>query len=303
MWVTPWSCGVLLWVLTISGSDAQLNVCGTAPLNTKTRIVGGEDAPAGSWPWQASLHRGSHFCGGSLINNQWVLTAARCFPSTSGVTVYLGRDTQEESNPYEESRSVSRVIKHADYNEKTKENDIALLELSSPVEFTNHIRPVCLAEGESFFPDGLSCWITGWGDPLTGAFLPFPQRLQAVNVPIVSNIECNAAYGSITTSMMCAGPNVRGKGFCEKDFGGPLVTLNDTRWVQAGVVSFAEGCGYPKFPGVYTRVSEYQSWINSWIGGDRPGYITFFSSATTSARFTALSVLLPPSILTAFFHQ
>ncbi|KAM4530472.1 chymotrypsin-like protease CTRL-1 isoform 2-T2 [Odontesthes bonariensis] len=241
MRVAPLSCGVLLWVLTVTGSDALLNVCGTAPLNTKTRIVGGEDAPAGSWPWQASLHRGSHFCGGSLIHNQWVLTAAQCFPSnsTSGVTVYLGRDTQEGRNPYEESRSMSRVIRHADYNENTKANDIALLELSSPVEFTSHIRPVCLAGGESVFPDGLSCWITGWGDPLTGAFLPSPQRLQAVNVPIVSNIECNAAYGSIMTGMICAGPNFRGKGFCE-DFGGPLVTLNGSRWVQAGVVSFTE---------------------------------------------------------------
>ena len=63
---------------------------------------------------------------------------------------------------------MSRVIRHPDYNEKTKANDVALLELSSPVELTNHIRPVCLAEGESVFPDGLSCWITGWGDPLTG---------------------------------------------------------------------------------------------------------------------------------------
>uniref|UniRef100_A0A3Q3B8Y9 Tryptase-like n=1 Tax=Kryptolebias marmoratus TaxID=37003 RepID=A0A3Q3B8Y9_KRYMA len=280
-------CGVLLCVCLPA-------VCGTAPLNTnsESRIIGGQDAPAGSWPWQVSLHIQTTLCGGSLINNQWVLTAAQCFTSNSlsDVRVYLGRDTQEGPNPDEVTRSVSVIIKHSNYDEKTKENDIALLQLSSPVNFTDHIRPVCLAAEQSFFPGGLRCWVTGWGDIQTHGEDPTTE-LQEVNVPVVSNIKCRGAYPSVTTNMMCAGPNFRGKGFCQKDFGGPLVTLNATRWVQAGVVSFATGCGYPKFPGVYTRVSQYQNWINRHVGAEQPGYITFYSSSTRT--FHCVSPLVP----------
>ncbi|KAM4717147.1 mast cell tryptase-like [Anableps anableps] len=289
-------CGAVLVVLTAPGSRAQLTICGDAPLNTEAeaRIIGGQDAAEGAWPWQVSLHRQRHFCGGSLINQQWVLTAAQCFPSpdTSDVTVYIGSHTQEGLNPHEEARSALLVIKHPSYDEKTKDGDLALLKLSSPVNFSDHIRPVCLAAERSFFPHDQRVWVTGWGKIQSDAYLPSPETLQEVNLPIVSNIECDAAYGSITTNMICAGPDFRGKGFCDKDFGGPLVALNGSRWVQAGVVSFARGCGYPKFPGVYTRVSRYQTWINSQILQDQPGYITFYRASTRTVHCMSSALLL-----------
>ena len=92
----------------------------------------------------------------------------RLYFSTSNVTVFLGRDTQEGPNPHEVSRSVSLVVKHPDYDERTKDNDIALLRLSSAVTFSDFVRPVCLAAERSFFPAGLSSWVTGWGDVQTG---------------------------------------------------------------------------------------------------------------------------------------
>ncbi|XP_048053049.1 polyserase-2 [Megalobrama amblycephala] len=266
--------------LLTKGCDSQPGpVCGSVPL--KTKIVGGVDAPAGAWPWQVSLHEGgSHFCGGSLINNQWVLSAAHCFPepNAASLTVYLGRQFQELSNPNEVSRSVSQIIIHPAYSRKTNDNDMALLRLSSPVNFTNYIQPVCLAaEGSTFNTETM--WVTGWGTINSGVPLPSPQILQEVDVPLVGNSKCNCLYsGSITENMMCAGLSDGGKDSCQGDSGGPMVIKQGSRWIQAGVVSFGKGCALAEYPGVYARVSQYQQWISGHIGANRAGFVTFNST-------------------------
>uniref|UniRef100_A0A3P9L2C4 Peptidase S1 domain-containing protein n=1 Tax=Oryzias latipes TaxID=8090 RepID=A0A3P9L2C4_ORYLA len=276
-------------------------VCGRANLNN--RIVGGQDAPAGFWPWQVSLQGSRHFCGGSLINNQWVLTAAHCFPSASGVNVVLGLQSLQGSNPNRVSRTIATVIVHPNFNSATQNNDIALLQLSSPVTFNSYITPVCLPSTGSTFYSGVKTWVTGWGTIRTVLeifqtiiiSLPAPQTLQEVQIPIVGNRRCKCSYGasSITDNMMCAGLLAGGKDSCQGDSGGPLVIKQNIRWIQAGIVSFGKGCALPNFPGIYTRVSQYQTWINTQITTNKPGFIAFTSTGTDSDLSVSCTRVLP----------
>uniref|UniRef100_A0A3B3IAA1 Peptidase S1 domain-containing protein n=1 Tax=Oryzias latipes TaxID=8090 RepID=A0A3B3IAA1_ORYLA len=228
-------------------------VCGKPPLNTKvgTRIVGGQAAAAGAWPWQVRLDINGALCGGSLINNQWILSAAHC------VVVYLG-ETEINNSPNSVSRTVSRIIVHPNYNSDTHNNDVALLKMASSVTFTDYISPVCLAAQGSDFPGQEVTYLVRYQSPCSA-----PSTLQEVSVPVVNNTQCNSSYSIITSNMICAGLTEGGKDSCQGDSGGPLVTKNGTTWIQAGVVSFGNKCALPNFPGVYARVSEYQTWISS----------------------------------------
>ncbi|XP_053095328.1 serine protease 33-like isoform X1 [Pangasianodon hypophthalmus] len=282
-------CVVCALLLNATGSHAQLPVCGRPPLNTK--IVGGEDAAPGSWPWQVSIQSGgSHFCGGSLINENWVLSAAHCFPSigAASIRILLGMGNLEGTNPNMQETSASKIIIHQDYNsDNSNDNDIALVQLSSSVMFNDYVMPVCLAASNSSFPVGTNVWVTGYGKIGYNVNLPSPKTLQEVQVPIVSNSDCAKVYrpGSITDNMMCAGLAEGGKDSCQGDSGGPLVVNINGTWVQAGIVSFGSGCALPKIPGVYTRVSQYQDWINSKISNNQPGFVTSKSNRDSPSLF------------------
>uniref|UniRef100_A0A3Q3QBE8 Peptidase S1 domain-containing protein n=1 Tax=Monopterus albus TaxID=43700 RepID=A0A3Q3QBE8_MONAL len=283
-------------------SHSQLDVCGQAGYNT--RIVGGQSAAPGSWPWQIGVFKnGFLLCGGSLITSEWFVTAAQCFPSndTSNLLVFLGSQTLLSLSPYRVFRTVTQIISHPDFNPATLDNDIALVRLSSPVNFTTHVLPVCLAASGSTFYNGTDAWVTGWGNTCVSSVPPpVPYNLREVDVPVVGNRQCNCDYGvgTITDNMMCAGSPAGGKGTCQGDGGGPLVSKQGGRWIQGGIVSFGIACVVPHLPGVYTRVSQYQSWISSQVASEQPGFVNFTSTGTDGdLTVTCLSSLPPVTIL------
>ncbi|XP_063076992.1 transmembrane protease serine 9-like [Engraulis encrasicolus] len=183
---------------------------------------------------------------------------SHCSYNPSGFIVYLGRQSQEGSNPNKVSRTISQIIMHPGYNSDTLDNDIVLLRLSSPVDFNDYIRPVCLAASGSTFSPGANVWFTGWGNIEEGGleFLP-PVVWQEAEIPVLEQSTCGNIYycTEITDNMLCAGQE--GKG---------------TR--EGGVVSFGDVSSYALYPDVYARVSRYQSWITSHITTDTPGFIT-----------------------------
>uniref|UniRef100_A0A3B1JQQ8 Chymotrypsin-like protease CTRL-1 n=1 Tax=Astyanax mexicanus TaxID=7994 RepID=A0A3B1JQQ8_ASTMX len=276
---------VTLTLLCAGGSKAQTeNSCGFAPLNT--RIVGGANAQAGNWPWQVSMHhQDQHICGGTLIHQEWVLTAAHCILSldTSNWMLYLGRENQSTANPNEVSRGVQEIIMHPSYNNTLFNNDVTLMRLSSPVNFSDYIRPICLASNSSTFYSNTTCWSTGWGLLRHNESLA-SETLQEVEVPVVGNSQCACNYqvakdANITAQMICAGS--AGKGTCQGDSGGPLQCKQGSVWVQAGVTSYGISCA-AGIPEVYARVSEFQSWITENVAGSSIGFVTFSSTGEDS---------------------
>uniref|UniRef100_A0A8C1WSI5 Zgc:123295 n=1 Tax=Cyprinus carpio TaxID=7962 RepID=A0A8C1WSI5_CYPCA len=303
--------GIIL--LSIAGSLCQLDVCGRAPLSN--RIVGGKNATAGVWPWQVSIHLSflgtdyGHFCGGTLINKDWVLSAAHCFQwfNASYTVMYFGRLNQSGSNPYETNRTASRNINHPNFTISNLDNDIALIQLSSSVTFSDYIKPVCLAAAGSVFGGGTESWVTGWGKLQSGG-TQLPDTLQEVMIPVVNNSACANAYKgirNITSNMICAGLlNQGGKDSCQGDSGGPMLSKKGSLWIQSGVVSFGQGCADPKYPGVYSRVSQYQDWIKSYTGSNLPGFVEFntdiqYSTMTTTTTTTTTTTATATATTTA----
>ncbi|KAK9411717.1 plasminogen [Crotalus adamanteus] len=238
--------------------------CGKAkypPLLCFGRVVGGCVSNPHSWPWQISLrirYNNLHFCGGTLIHPQWVLTATHCLdrsPSPTFYKVSLGLHTEAASEPSAQHRNVEKMFK------EPNRVDIALLKLSSPVKITNEVIPICLPSENAVVAGGAECYVTGWGDTKGTGGEGF---LKETGFPVIENKVCNRPEflnNRVRNHELCAG-NIDGiSDSCQGDSGGPLVCEEQGRYVLHGVTSWGLGCAQPMKPGVYVRVSRFIPWI------------------------------------------
>ncbi|XP_059698003.1 plasminogen-like isoform X10 [Haemorhous mexicanus] len=239
--------------------------CGKSKFRPKLcaqRIVAGCVSHPHSWPWQISLRTsyGLHFCGGTLIDPQWVLTAAHCLEKSSrpaAYKVYLGLHREIATEPSVQIRDVEKLFK------EPRRADIALLKLSRPAVINNHVIPVCLPKENSVLGGREECYVTGWGDTRGTSGEGY---LKETGFPVIENKICNRPEflnGRVKKHELCAGNIHGGTDTCQGDSGGPLVCLDQDKFVQHGVTSWGLGCAQPMKPGVYVRVSNYIPWIKS----------------------------------------
>ncbi|XP_011713800.2 coagulation factor XI isoform X2 [Macaca nemestrina] len=253
----------------ISGYTLRLckmdNECTT---KIKPRIVGGTASVRGEWPWQVTLHTTSptqrHLCGGSIIGNQWILTAAHCFygvESPKILRVYIGILNQSEIKEDTSFFGVQEIIIHDQYKMAESGYDIALLKLETTVNYTDSQRPICLPSKGDRNVIYTDCWVTGWGYRKLRDKIQ--NTLQKAKIPLVTNDECQKRYRGhkITHKMICAGYREGGKDACKGDSGGPLSCKHNEVWHLVGITSWGEGCAQRERPGVYTNVVEYVDWI------------------------------------------
>nr|XP_048302227.1 transmembrane protease serine 11C [Myodes glareolus] len=249
--------------------DLLNTCCGRRTITPSgVKIVGGQDAEEGEWPWQASLQQNSvHRCGATLISNNWLITAAHCFTRDANPKGWKVSFGLLLSKP-QIQRNVKNIIIHENYSYPAHDNDIAVVHLSSPVLFESNIRRACLPEVTQKFPPNSDVVVTGWGTLKSDG--ESPNILQKGRVKIIDNKTCNSgkAYGGvITPGMLCAGFLEGSVDACQGDSGGPLVSEDSKGiWFLAGIVSWGDECALPNKPGVYTRVTYYRNWITSKTG-------------------------------------
>uniref|UniRef100_W5KRA8 Transmembrane serine protease 5 n=1 Tax=Astyanax mexicanus TaxID=7994 RepID=W5KRA8_ASTMX len=178
-------------------------------------------------------------------------------PQVSSWVVYAGIVTRNTAKLAQYTGyAVEKIIYNKNYNHRSHDNDIALMKLRTPLNFSDTIRPACLPQYDHDLPGGTQCWISGWG------------YTQPDDVPLISTKKCNSSCmynGEITSRMLCAGYTEGKVDACQGDSGGPLVCQDDNVWRLVGVVSWGTGCAEPNHPGVYTKVAEFLGWIYEMI--------------------------------------
>nr|XP_033815218.1 acrosin-like isoform X2 [Geotrypetes seraphini] len=251
--------------------------CSKRPLfNAKrsSRIVGGIDSLPGAWPWLVSIQKPSfsdyvHLCGGSLLNDKWIVTAAHCFNGQERKAykfrIVAGANQLSDLGSQAEILSIRQLIIHRDYNPETERNDIALVEMDRPITFNNYIQPACFPDSSIHISEMDWCYTSGWGVTEEKSNEP-ADVLQEGRVEIIPLQRCNSSTwynGAIGPYNLCAGYEQGGIDSCQGDGGGPLMCKEKTSslFFVVGITSWGRGCAQALSPGVYTSTQYFHNWI------------------------------------------
>ena len=271
---------------------------------TETRIVGGTEVdppcPECKYPFMVSVQSASgyHFCGGSLVREDWVVTAAHCVDGwpANAIRVEIGLHNIYYTEGAQ-TLNVEEVIIHPDWNDNMINFDYALLRLEAPVDITElGFEPIQLITDESNDDEPIMGTTMGWGTTSYGG--PSSNVLLEVDVPIDDDCGYN---GGITDNMVCAGDSNGGEDACQGDSGGPLIMTNTAgEFELIGIVSWGYGCAEPNYPGVYSRIYPERDWFFQYIGEpmyygdfDYDGELTEVDVEILIAFVTGLSPVSP----------
>ncbi|XP_047989729.1 trypsin CFT-1-like [Leguminivora glycinivorella] len=235
-----------------------------APNTHQQRIVGGELTSIDRYPFQAAILQSidlvsyTQSCGGTILNQRSILSAAHCFMVTSPVN-YRVRVGSTYANSGGVVHTVAQLINHPSYNAWTQDNDIAVVRLSSQITYNDYAQPGSISGPNYNLADNQVVWATGWG--LTSHGGQPSEQLRHVQIWTINQEICRQRYSTvITDNMLCSGwLDVGGRDQCSQDSGGPLIHSG----VVVGVCSFGNNCADPYYPGVNARVSRYTSWIQA----------------------------------------
>ncbi|XP_031760507.1 acrosin [Xenopus tropicalis] len=258
--------------------NSILKTCGIRPLvknhHRVRRVIEGNTPEPGSWPWMASIQMlykdgyGSA-CGGVLLSNRWVVTAAHCLSDLKRyrhlARIVLGARDLTQLGPETQIRTIKQWIQHEDFDHKTHKNDIALIRLNYPVKFSDYIQPACLPPKSSNVYKMDDCHIAGWG-LLNEKPRTVTTMLQEATVELIDRKRCNSSdwyNGGIHDYNLCAGYEQGGPDVCMGDSGGPLMCKRKKAGIYyvVGIVSWGGLCGQPHSNGVYTSVQDFEQWI------------------------------------------
>uniref|UniRef100_F6ZEH9 Transmembrane protease serine 12-like n=1 Tax=Monodelphis domestica TaxID=13616 RepID=F6ZEH9_MONDO len=291
-----WLASAALWLVWGSFTFADKKSfsfrdrnCGTAPRGnviSESRIVGGHESQIGAWPWIVSLqfikvvNKSVHLCGGSIIKETWILTAAHCFKLSREPQFWIaviGINNILKPHLKRKEIKIDTIIIHPEFKHITFENDVALVHLKRPVTYNNLVQPICLPVlyGIPKITETTRCFISGWGKRTEGGTLT--PSLQEAEVNFISRRTCNAVgsyAGRVPNTSFCAGDNFGNVDSCTGDSGGPLMCYfaEHDKFFLTGITSAGVGCGRAFFPGIYTDVQLYEPWIKKqWYLEDLRG--------------------------------